>query len=294
MLKKEKADIMLQKIIFYMSPVCDRKECTALKKRLEGEGLEVIFEEAGKVTGILENSPDVLYVSDDKETVARFLKEKRNIAVMFHKGNRKENFSGVSYGVELSRLLTKGVFERIYQRFYGIPWTILQTKRCLVREITIQDVDALYEIYKEPSITRYMENLYEDREKEREYTKKYIANVYGFYGYGIWIVEDKESGEIIGRAGIEQKEEDCPELGYMISASCQGKGYAYEVCRAILQYAGKELGILKIISQVQKGNEASVKLLKKLGFYRKEETREAEGVLEKYEIFLKKHLTKEN
>lgn len=285
---------MLQKIVFYISPVCDRKECTALKKRLEGEGLEVIFEEAGKVAGVLENSPDILYVSDDKETVARFLQEKRNIAVMFHKGNREENFSGVSYGVELSRLLTKGVFERIYQRFYGIPWMILQTKRCLVREITIQDVDVLYEIYKDPSITRYMESLYEDREKEREYTKKYIANVYRFYGYGIWIVEDKESGEIIGRAGIEQKEEDCPELGYMISASYQGKGYAYEVCRAILQYAGKELGILKIISQVQKGNEASVKLLKKLGFYRKEETRETEGVLEKYEIFLKKHLTNEN
>ena len=52
--------------------------------------------------------------------------------------------------------------------------------------MTTEDLDILYEIYSYPEITRYMEDLYEDREEEEEFTRNYIKCMYHFYGYGIW------------------------------------------------------------------------------------------------------------
>lgn len=91
-------------------------------------------------------------------------------------------------------------------------------------------------------MTDYMEGLYE-YEEELEYQKAYIENMYRFYGYGMWLVFEKKTGTLIGRAGVEHREElnGDMELGYAIRTSFQQQGYAYEVCQAIMQYAGEEL-----------------------------------------------------
>ena len=98
-------------------------------------------------------------------------------------------------------------FERIYQRQKGIPWTILTTERCLVREFAMEDLAALEELYAWPGITDYTEPL-EPHEQEAAYQRDYIRYAYGIFGYGFWLVLDKKTGELIGRAGIETNE-DC-------------------------------------------------------------------------------------
>ena len=64
-----------------------------------------------------------------------------------------------------------------------------------IREITVKDVPQLYELYRDASITAFMEPLFADPEQEIAYTKDYIENVYGFYGYGMWVLEEKRSGQ---------------------------------------------------------------------------------------------------
>lgn len=157
--------------------------------------------------------------------------------------------------------------EKIYQRHHGIPWTILETERLIVRELELSDMDALFELYSYEGMTDYMEGLY-SYEEEYEYQKAYIENMYRFFGYGMWLVWEKESGKLVGRAGIEHREEleGEPELGYAIGTPWQGKGYATEVCRAILAYAKEELGFEELCSVVLPENKASVHLLEKLGF----------------------------
>ena len=131
----------------------------------------------------------------------------------------------------------------------------------------MDDVDAFYQIYKEAVITEYMEDLYADRNEEIAYIQDYIKKVYHFYGYGIWTIEEKKSGLVIGRAGISWREGfDLPELGFVIGVPWQRKGYAYEVCTAILTYAKEELGITRVQALVMKGNEKSARLCEKLGF----------------------------
>ncbi len=158
-------------------------------------------------------------------------------------------------------------FEKIYQRHHGLPWTILETERLVVRELALSDMDALFELYSYEGMTDYMEGLY-SYEEEYNYQKAYIANMYCFFGYGMWLVFEKETGKLVGRAGVEHREElgGELELGYAIGTPWQGKGYATEVCRGILQYVREELGFEEICSLVQPENTTSVHLLEKWGF----------------------------
>ena len=130
--------------------------------------------------------------------------------------------------------------ERMHQRFHGIPWTVIETGRCFLREQTIGDLDAMYQIYQGKSIAKYIEPLNEDREKEEEYTKAYIKNMYAFYGYGMWAAVEKATGRIIGKAGLNNREfhgKPSLELGYLIGEEYQGQGFATELCEGILQFA---------------------------------------------------------
>ena len=107
----------------------------------------------------------------------------------------------------------------------------------------------------------------QEKESEIAYMKSYIEQIYGFYGFGLWTVILKESGEIIGRAGLSVREGyEIPELGFVIGVPFQKKGYAYEVCEAILRYAREELAFEAVQALVDEKNESSLRLLKKLGF----------------------------
>ena len=156
---------------------------------------------------------------------------------------------------------------KIHQRLNGIPWDILKTEHLAVRETTIEDVPRFYEIYSDPAVTKYMEDLFPDPAEEIEYTRNYIEKIYGFYGYGIWTVTDKTGNTVIGRAGITDREGyDTPELGFLIDKAYRQKGYACEVCSAILDYAKEELGFSQIRALVKPDNSVSIHLLEKLGF----------------------------
>ncbi|MCR5356041.1 MAG: GNAT family N-acetyltransferase [Lachnospiraceae bacterium] len=163
-----------------------------------------------------------------------------------------------------------GFYIKMFERFHHLPWTILKTERLILREMTVDDVDRLYEIYSGPGITDFTEPLYEDRQREVEYTKDYIRNMYEFCGYGLWIVAERDGdkeGRIVGRAGITGREGyDEAELGYVIEASRQRRGYATEACSAIVEYARDVLYMKGLNCFVYPGNEASVKLCKLLGF----------------------------
>ena len=177
-------------------------------------------------------------------------------------------FSDAWIVVEGFEDLDMDFFQKAYERAHNLPWTMLETKRCVIREFSMEDLPALFELYAQPSVTEFMEPLFE-WEKEKEYQEAYISNVYRYYGYGMWLVCKKDTGQIIGRAGFEHREyEDETELemGYLIASSEQRKGYATEVCRALIDYAEKNLDFPSINCLIQKENKASIHLAEGLGF----------------------------
>ncbi len=218
--------------------------------------------------GFMQNGGAFL-ITDDRKAADWALQRGIGFAVYLSEAGRGQNFPEALYCIEELSALDARQLERMYRRFHGLPWTILETRRCIVREITPEDVDALYEIYADKEIIRYTEDLFESRARELAYTKDYIKQQYRFYEYGMWVVIRKGDGRLIGRAGLSVRagyEE--AELGYVIAMDCQGQGYAREVCTAILSYAVQELGMTRLNAFTRRENKASVSLLRGLGFFK--------------------------
>lgn len=208
-----------------------------------------------------------LVIADEPEIIQSLLGEGRYVVVLYHEKNKGVDIPKARYGVEDVFQLAYRSYEETYQRLAGLPWDILETDRLKVRESTVEDVDEFYRIYEHPSITLYMENLYPKREEEQAYMRAYIDQIYGFYGYGLWTVLLKDTGEVIGRAGLSVREGyDTPELGFVIDVLHQRQGYGYEVAAAILRYAREQLEFHKVQAMVKEGNLVSQRLLAKLGF----------------------------
>ena len=206
-------------------------------------------------------------ITDSPVMAADYAKRNIPYIVVLNEKNKAEAFPSGAYCVERIEDIDDAYKDRVYRRFYGLPWDIAETERLKIREITVEDVPRLYELYSGEGITKYMEPLYPEMEKEIEYTKAYIENVYKFYGYGMWVIVKKKCGEVIGRVGLEYKEGfDGLELGFMLGADYQNRGYAYEACRAVLTYGIEELGIACFYAFVNENNTASIRLCERLGF----------------------------
>lgn len=187
-------------------------------------------------------------------------KQQKQIADSLGIASVGEPQCGTRYAVESLAELDIEYLERVRRRYNHIPWDIGETDRCLIRELSLSDLSALYELYDKPGMTDFVEPLY-DYETELEYQKAYIENMYGFYEYGMWLVFSKETGKLIGRAGLEHN-----ELGYMIAPELWNRGYATEVCRFIIDYARENTDFEELYCRIDEKNEASVRLAKKLGF----------------------------
>ena len=217
---------------------------------------------------ILQDKATTLLIAATDATIA--LGKELGIATMAYMNPDIPNqtYSGVDMLVEGFDEVDIDFLEKVWQRYHRIPWTILETERCVVRELTLDDLDALFELYGDGEIDKYTDPLY-PYEEEKEFQRAYIENMYRYFGYGLWLVFEKETGELIGRAGLEHREyngETELELGYIIGTKYQGQGYATEICESILTYAKENTGFERINTLIQEGNEASEKLSKKLGF----------------------------
>lgn len=224
---------------------------------------------------------DTLYITDSEAAYHALRQQGKYVLPYRHEGNHDSDFSGALYVIEQIEEIGYETIDMAYRRLAGLPWEILATERCIVRETIAEDVDSFYRIYAEPEITKYMENLYTDRDEEIAYIRDYREKVYGFYGYGMWTVLTKE-GTVIGRAGISWREGfDMPELGFVIGLPWQRQGYAYEVCSAVLTYAREELGFEQVQALVMEGNDISKNLCRKLGFRYLEKVTAEGGIYER-------------
>lgn len=264
---------MLKYILFLLSEDYEKEagiHREMISGGLEQEGVQAEFFSIGN-EGIFHlkniDKDYTLTVTDIASVFHKLHQEGYYVIALYHDGNKKENFSGVRYAVEDLPAVEYRSYEEAFNRLAGIPWDILETERMKVRETIPQDVDEFYRIYRDPSITYYMEDLFPDRKQEMEYIKAYAEQIYDFYGFGLWTVLHKETGQVIGRAGLNVREGyEIPELGFVIDVEHQGQGYAFEVCSAILDYAGAELEFPAVQAFVDANNRVSIHLLEKLGF----------------------------
>ncbi len=85
-------------------------------------------------------------------------------------------------------------------------------------------------------------------------------------GYGMWIVEVRETGAAIGHCGIQRLEDgDEVEVGYYLGRAGWGHGYATEAAAASVAYGFDRCGLPRIVAVVRHDNAASQNVLRKVG-----------------------------
>ena len=212
----------------------------------------------------------VVWLSDEKKEIERLKAAGQCCVYVITEQNRDKAAPKTRWCLELDSGqddLDAQWLYRVWQRHEGLPWEIARTKRLILREMTEADLDALYEIQSGEDDSPFLEPLFEDRDRQLAQIRDEIRYQYGFYEFGIWMVELAESHTVIGRAGLQLRDGyGEPELGFIIAPAYRGHGYAREACEAVLQVAREELFFETIRAVVHRDNEKSLRLCKKLGF----------------------------
>ena len=106
---------------------------------------------------------------------------------------------------------------------------IIETERLFLREMDMDDYDALYRVLTDSGIMQHYPYAF-DEKRVREWIERNMKR-YKDHGFGLWAVCLKHSGEMIGDCGLTLQNiegETLPEIGYHIRRDCQHKGYAKE------------------------------------------------------------------
>ncbi len=141
----------------------------------------------------------------------------------------------------------------------------IETDRLVIRESSGRDFSRIYAMLLSEG------NAGPDENEELEKYLAYIHTAYPVFGFGLWSVVLKETGDVIGWCGLQPiGNEDTPlgriELGYLIDREFRRKGYACEACRAIMDYAFQRLELDEVYVQIDGQNKQSLRLAQRLGF----------------------------
>lgn len=143
------------------------------------------------------------------------------------------------------------------------PIPVLETENLILRGFLADDLQAEYEFYAS------------DRSKfvggpmTPEQVFRVIASFAGHWllcGYGFWAIEEKSTGQYLGRAGLWNPE-GWPEreIGWTLMGNAEGKGVGFEAATAARDYAYDTLGWTTAISMIDPDNARSIKLATRLG-----------------------------
>jgi [ribosomal protein S5]-alanine N-acetyltransferase len=142
---------------------------------------------------------------------------------------------------------------------------ILETERCYLRELSIDDAQSFFELNLDPEVIKYTgDQSFETIYEAKSFLENY--NQYQLYGYGRWAVINKTTDEYIGWCGLKYSSDlDEVDLGFRFFRKYWNQGYATETSKACIEYGFDELKLTKIIGRAMEANIGSVKVLEKAG-----------------------------
>lgn len=156
----------------------------------------------------------------------------------------------------------------------------IETARLRLRPFTLADLDALYAIQSRPDVMRYLYGEPRSRAEvhdalvqrashptlEREGDRLFLA------------VERRDSGFVIGDVSLLwlSAQHQQGEIGFVLHPEQHGQGYAREAATEILRLGFDGLGLHRIIGRCDARNDASARLIERLGMRREAHFRENE------------------
>jgi len=144
----------------------------------------------------------------------------------------------------------------------------LITGRLTLREFVDEDAPFIVTLLNQPSFLRFIgDKKVRTIEDARMYIQTGPRENYKRYGFGQYLVQLKETNKAIGMCGLVKRDTlEHPDLGFAFLPEAWGKGYAFEAASAVLKHTQDALSLSRILAITNPDNDASIKLLGRLGF----------------------------
>jgi RimJ/RimL family protein N-acetyltransferase len=144
---------------------------------------------------------------------------------------------------------------------------ILETERLVLRRLSSDDAEFILELLNQPSFLRYIgDKGVRTTEDAVRYIQTGPVASYERFGFGLYLVELKETGVPIGMCGL-LKRDTLPDadVGFAFLPDYRSQGYAFEAASSVMSYGREVLGLPRIVAITSRDNDASIKLLEKIG-----------------------------
>lgn len=146
---------------------------------------------------------------------------------------------------------------------------ILETERLIIREMdSATDAEFILDLVNQPSFIKYIgDRGVREIEAARKFIESRYRKSYLDHGYGMYSVVLKDDGKPIGACGFVRRDVlPYPDIGFAFLPQYERKGYGFESAAAIMEYGRDKLGFTRVLAITSQNNDASGKLLEKLGF----------------------------
>jgi RimJ/RimL family protein N-acetyltransferase len=147
--------------------------------------------------------------------------------------------------------------------------SLIETRRLTLRKLSVEDAPFILRLVNEPSFLQFIgDKGVRNLEDARQYILNGPVASYAQNGFGLFLVQLKTNQAPLGMCGLLKREtlEDV-DIGFAFLPEFWNKGYAFEAAAGVFSYAKDVLKLPRIVAITNKDNDASGKLLEKLGFH---------------------------
>jgi RimJ/RimL family protein N-acetyltransferase len=144
---------------------------------------------------------------------------------------------------------------------------VLQTERLLLRRLSSDDAEFILELLNQPSFLHYIgDKGLRTNDDAINYIQTGPVASYERFGFGLYLVELKDTAVPLGICGL-LKRDALPDVdvGFAFLPYYWSRGYAFEAAAAVMNYGKEVLGLRRIVAITSLDNEASIRLLEKIG-----------------------------
>lgn len=144
---------------------------------------------------------------------------------------------------------------------------VLETERLVLSRLAADDAEFILALLNEPSFHQFIgDRGVRGLEDARHYIASGPVASYERHGFGLYRVSLRSTGNAIGMCGLLKRDTlDDADVGYAFLPAYWGGGYATEASVAVLEHAGRDFGLTRVVAIVSPENAASKAVLARLG-----------------------------
>lgn len=220
-----------------------------------------------KINNLTEYKPSTsstLYLTGSRVVADYLTKENEAVAIELNSEDELPLWNGYTY-FTINGESFSGHLEKIYCHIKNIPYIVAKCDSFLIREEAYDDLEQIYALYDDEDCRQYLEPLPPIDSVDKKARFESVKSGYMLFEYGMWIIEDTERNEIIGRIGFEYVDDNWVSIGFLIKKNQRKKGIAKKACLLVIEYINDVLPGIKITASCKEGNIASQKVLESVG-----------------------------